>query len=370
MAADRALVIFGLALPVVIIVLVGATFGSAGTIHLGVLDQDGSARSAAVVHRLDGRDGIGLARRASEATLRRDVRSTALDAGIVIPKGYGAALDRGKAAIDVVVDPSSPAVATALAALQSAVDEEAVTEGAVQLVAASDGDRSAARREVAATATRIDPVVVRDAPGVLQGSKVGTFSYTAPGNLVLFVFINTFAVSTVLANDRRQGLIRRLLVTPNHPGSVVAGIGAAKLSFALIQSFLILSIGALAFGVHWGDPVAALVLVVVFATLATAIGLIVGASVRNADQAQSIGIPFAVAMGMLGGCMWPLDIVPAPMRIAGHIVPHAWAMDAWQELIFDGGGLRAILPELAVLAGSAAVLSVVAVRRLRHSVVG
>jgi ABC-2 type transport system permease protein len=374
MAKDRALVIFGLALPVVIIVLVGATFGSAGTVHLGLLDQDGSARSAAVVHRLEGQAGIDLARRGSEATLRRDVRSTALDAGIVIPRGYGAAMDRGKATIDVVVDPSSPAVATALATLQSAIDEQAVTEGAVQLVAANDGGgsdgRAAARREVATAATRIDPVVVRDAPGVIHGAKVGTFSYTAPGNLVLFVFINTFAVSTLLANDRRQGLIRRLLVTPNHPRSVVAGIGAAKLSFSLVQSFLILTVGALAFGVHWGDPFAALVLTVVFATLSTAIGLIVGASVRNADQAQSIGIPFAVAMGMLGGCMWPLEIVPAPMRIAGHIVPHAWAMDAWQELIFDGAGLRAILPELAVLAGAAAVLSVVAVRLLRRSVVG
>ena len=78
----------------------------------------------------------------------------------------------------------------------------------------------------------------------------------------------------------------------------------------------------------------------------------------------------AVAMGMLGGCMWPLSIVPAPMRVAGHLVPQAWAMDAWQKLIFDHGGLGDIAPQLAVLSGAAVVASVVAVRRLRHSVTG
>ena len=73
---------------------------------------------------------------------------------------------------------------------------------------------------------------------------------------------------------------------------------------------------------------------------------------------------------MLGGCMWPLSIVPTPMRIIGHAVPQAWAMDAWQKLIFDKGGVGDIAPELAVLAGGAVVLSLVAVRRLRHSVTG
>lgn len=371
MAADRAILLFGLLLPVVIIVLVGSTFGTTGTVHLGVIDRDGTAGSAALVHRLEDRAGISLVVRRSEPALRKDVRSTALDAGLVVPAGYAADLAAGHATVDVVVDASSASVGTALAALQAAVDQEGVAQGAVRLVAARGGQgMGAARRQVDAASARLDPVGVQDVAPVGRRAPVGTFSYTAPSNLVLFVFINTFAVSTLLANDRRQGLIRRMLVTPNPTRSIVAGIGAAKLSFALVQSALIVGIGALAFGVHWGDPVAAAVLVVTFATLSTAVGLIVGASVRNADQAQSIGIPLAVAMGMLGGCMWPLEIVPAPMRALGHLVPHAWAMDAWRELVFDRGGLGDILPELAVLGGATLVLSVVAVRRLQRSVTG
>lgn len=63
--------------------------------------------------------------------------------------------------------------------------------------------------------------------------------------------------------------------------------------------------------------------------------------------------------------MWPLDIVPEAMRVAGHLTPHAWAMDAWIELVYDDAGLVDIALELGVLAGLAAVLGVLAARRLR-----
>jgi ABC-2 type transport system permease protein len=198
-----------------------------------------------------------------------------------------------------------------------------------------------------------------------DGADRSAYSYPAPANLVLFVFVNTVVVGSALADDRRRGLTRRLLATPHGSGTVLAGIGAAKLGFALVQSALIVLIGALVFGVRWGDPVAAALLVAVFATVSTAVGLLVGASVSSADQAQSIATPLAIASGMLGGCMWPLGIVPDVMRTLGHVVPHAWAMDAWVDLVLDGASLRAVAPQLLVLAGYAVVLGALAARRLR-----
>jgi ABC-2 type transport system permease protein len=68
---------------------------------------------------------------------------------------------------------------------------------------------------------------------------------------------------------------------------------------------------------------------------------------------------------MLGGCMWPLEIVPPVMRTVGHAVPHAWAMDAWTALALDGEGVGAVTTELLVLAAFALVLGTIAVLRLR-----
>lgn len=367
---DRAFLILGMGLPVIIIVLVGSTFGTTGTVKLGLVDQDGSTRSAALIERLDSVAGVDVQIRHSEAVVRRDVRSTALGAGVVLRPGYGEAVEHGAGTVEVVADLSSAGVATALTAIEAAVAAEGVQEGAVQLVAAEEGTVADARTKVARVAADLSPVVVRAAGDGKADEPLGAFSYTAPANLVLFVFITTFAVSTQLANDRKSGLIARMLSTPNTPSSIVIGLGGSKLAFALVQSALVLAVGGLIFGVQWGDPAAGVALIVLFAAVATSIGLIVGARVQNADQAQSIGIPIAVAMGMLGGCMWPLNIVPAPMRVAGHLVPHAWAMDAWQKLIFDGASLRDIAPELGVLLGATVVLAPLAARTLRRTIVG
>ena len=369
LVAERMLFVFGLGLPVVIIVLVGSTFGTVH-LHLGVVDQDGTARSAAVVAQLDRDEAVSLSRRHELTALRRDVRSTALDAAVIVPKGYAADLAAGHAHVEVVVDESSRGLANVLAAVQSAVDQEGIREGAVQVVAersAGAGDATV-RRQVAAASSTMRPVAVHEVSTQEHAADIGTFSYTAPANLVLFVFINTFAVSTVLAIERKEGRIRRILATPNRASSVVAGIGLSRLAFALAQSALIVGVGSLLFGVRWGDPVGALLLVVLWAAVSAAVGLIFGAIVVDADQANSIGIPLAVAMGMLGGCMWPLGIVPGVMRVVGHAVPHAWAMDAWQKLIFDGDGLGGIGVELAVLGGATVVLSLLAVRLLARSV--
>ena len=77
-----------------------------------------------------------------------------------------------------------------------------------------------------------------------------------------------------------------------------------------------------------------------------------------------IGIAFA----MLGGCMWPLGIVPDKVRILGHVTPHAWAVDAWITVLSRAGGVADIATNLAVLAGFAvgmlALASVLLQRRL------
>jgi ABC-2 type transport system permease protein len=327
---------------------------------------------------------VSVERYHSLDSLRRDVRTGAVAAGVVIPPGYGDRVDGtastdgaasdttgsdSTATIDLVSDPTSNSVAAVRAAVEGAVADEAVRAAAARFAADHGGGDAA---EARATADRLAadlPAASVHSVDVEGGDEtdedVNRFSYTAPSNLVLFVFINTMVVGAMIANDRKRGIVARLLVTPHGTGTILAGIGAAKLVFALVQSALIVTIGSLLFGVSWGDPIGAALLVVVFAAVSTAVGLLVGSTVSDAEQAQAIGSPIAIGMGMLGGCMWPLDIVPSAMRTIGHVVPHAWAMDAWIKLVFDGDSVTGIVPQLAVLTGFAVVLGLAAARRLR-----
>ncbi len=366
-ARERVAMFFIVVLPIVIILIIGTTFGATDTVEVGVVDLDGSDASASLVAALDRRDGVTVDRYDALRTLRRDVRLGSVAAGLVVPAGYGDAIDRGDdVAVEMLADPTSGSAAAAQATVRAAIGDAAVAVAAARLAAVAAAiDAADAERAVAALDGQVDRAGVRSTT-VDEGetASLGSFDYTAPANLVLFTFVNTIVAGSIIALERKQGITRRMLATPHGTGTILAGIGAAKLLFALLQSALIVLVGTLVFGVRWGDPVAATLVIVLFATVATAVGLVVGATVSDPDQAQAVGVPVAIALGMLGGCMWPLEIVPPVMRTIGHVAPHAWAMDSWIALIFEGEGLAGIAGNLAVLAGYAVGLGLLARWRL------
>ena len=367
----RTFLFFSPVLPVLIIVLIGTVFGEEHDMPVAVLDADGSPASRAIVEDLDAAEGLQVADAGSESELRRDVRTGAVAAGVVVPAGFADDLARGEATVEIVADPTS----SATAAVQATVRARSVTTAVVAAARTAAEAGGADEEEAARTAARLADEL--PAPGVTMTSvgtddepEEGNFDYTAPSNLVLFTFVNTVMAGALLALDRQRGIVRRLLATPHGTGTILAGIGAAKLGIALVQSVLVLAIGALLFDVDWGTPVAYVPLIVLFAMVSAAVGLLVGSLARDPDQAAAVAVPAAIGLGMLGGCMWPLEIVPPLMRAIGHVAPHAWAMDAWRDLVFDHRGLGDIAVELAVLAGFTVVLGLLAARQLRRALTG
>ena len=50
-------------------------------------------------------------------------------------------------------------------------------------------------------------------------------------------------------------------------------------------------------------------------------------------QVGAIGSVCLLVMGLLGGCMVPRIIMPASMQTIGLFTPHAWALDAYAQLL-------------------------------------
>ena len=371
---DRTALFFILVLPVVIIIVIGSTFGAGdAAFDVGLVNADGSTPLAReLVQQLERSPALDVRRHADRNRLERTVRRDEALAGVVVPAGYDEGMRSGRpVAVELVADPTSDAAVEVRSVVAAAVAREgaavaAARFGVTETAGAFEANLAAARDLQRSAATV--GVEVRTLGGQVERST-SRFAYTAPSNLVLFVFVNSMAAAGALVETRRLGVSRRMLASPASARTILAGEALGRFALALVQALLILLVGALVFGVDWGDPVGAAALVLLFALVATGAAMLVGTLARTADQAGSVGAPLGIALGMLGGCMWPLEIVGDVMRQVGHVVPHAWAMDAWSALIFDGEALAGITTELAVLAGWAAVLLLVATVRLHRVLV-
>ena len=375
LARDRLALFFIVLLPVVIILIIGITFGDAGSTRLpvGVVDQGAGPLGREVLADLEASPALDARAYEDPEALGKAVRRGVVAAGVVVPAGYDRALAAGREAqLTFVVDQTRPAPAPVRSAVAAAVAEQAAVLKAARFTAETSGapfpDALARARRLAGGER---PVRVAAATiGGREDALPTGFNYTAPANLVLFVFITSLAGAAALIESRRLGVTRRMLATPTTATTILAGEALARFSLALLQAMIIFLVGWLVFGVDWGDPVAALLLVVSFALVGTGVGMLLGSILNNAEQATSIGPPVGIALGMLGGCMWPLEIVPAPMRTVGHLFPHAWAMDGFIALIARGEGVAGIALQLAVLLGFAVALLALATWRLRRALVG
>ncbi len=191
---------------------------------------------------------------------------------------------------------------------------------------------------------------------------ISPFAYVAPADLVLFLGITVLLLSSGLVESRRIGMLRRLAAAPILGRSVMAAQTVSCLVVAAGQSVGLLLVGLLIFGVHWGNP-AAVFLVLLFLSLSYAgASGILGSWARSEEQTVSLAVVLGIVCGMLGGCLYPLDVVGSVVRTVGHIVPQAWAMDAFVKLIYNNASFAAVLPEVGALAVFAAVLTFASVR--------
>jgi ABC-2 type transport system permease protein len=375
LSRDRLALFFIVLLPVVIILIIGITFGDAGSTRLpvGIVDQGAGQLGRELVAELEASPALDARAYEDPEALRKAVRRGVVAAGVVVPAGYDQALAAGRdAQVTFVVDQTRPAPAPVRSAVTVAVARQAATLKAARFAAQAAGvpfaDALATSREAAAAQPPVR--VAATTLGGREDALPSGFNYTAPANLVLFVFITSLAGAAALIESRRLGVTRRMLATPTTAGTILAGEALARFAVALLQGLIIFTVGWLLFGVDWGDPPAALLLVVAVALVGTGVGMLLGSILRTAEQATSIGPPIGIALGMLGGCMWPLEIVPAPMRAFGHLFPHAWAMDGFIALIARGEGVAGIALQLTVLLGFAAALLTLATWRLRRSLLG
>jgi ABC-2 type transport system permease protein len=283
-----------------------------------------------------------------------------------VPTGYDRQVRSGETvSLPYLARPAGAGQETRLV-VSAAVDRQSVAIRAARFAeqegAGSFAEALGRARTLAAAVPRVR--VTTEAAG--QDEAVGAFDYGAAQEMILFVFVISLAASSMLIESRRLGTSRRMLASPTPVRTVLVGEATGRFAIALFQALLIVAVTALLFGVDWGDPLATGSVIVAFALVGTGAAMLMGSTLSSAQQAGSLGIFFGLVLAALGGCMVPLEVFPSAMRTVAHVTPHAWALDAFTEILARGGSVADVVGELGVLLAYAAVLLGISVALFRR----
>ena len=368
---DRTNLFFLVLFPLLLIMVLGLAFGGEYAPRLAVVATGSGPLTEQLVEELEASSGLD-----AEVFDDRGAAVTAVEQGraqgaIVVPQDYDARIaDGGVVVLDYVssADRTAQQMGTIVAAV---VDQQAARVTVARLLQERvGGDLDGMLALTDGTAEAVPDVAVEASTTgeALFPEDLGRFDVGASGQLLLFIFVTSMTASTALIETRRLGVSRRMYATPTSVRAIVAGEALGRIAIAVLQGAIIMVGSALLFGVSWGSPVAAALLMLAFAVVAGGAGMLMGSLATSTEQAIAIGLLLALGMGALGGSMMPLEFFSPTLYAVAHITPHAWAADGFADLIRRGGGLTDVVDELAVLVAYGAVLFAAAAWGLRRSI--
>jgi ABC-2 type transport system permease protein len=363
---DRLGLFFILVLPIILILVTGLQFGGGFQPRAGVSGVSGDGFDADLADALAESWEITL--HETDAEVRERVADGRLEVGVLLPPDYDERLLAGQAVRVGYLAPEGDDEAIGRQqVLDAAVAEQAAVVRAAAFTAGEAGgnpadhldDAERLQADLAPLTVSVTTVGESFFPEELLGFTLG-----AQGQLVLFTFLTSLTGASQLILSRQLGVSRRMVSTPTTMPTILVGEAFGRFAVALFQAIFIVAATGLLFGVTWGDPLGATLVVVAFSLVAAGVAMLIGAVANNAEQASSIGVFAGLGVAAIGGAMVPPEIFPEPMATISWLTPHRWALDAFRELV-AGGGVADVLPQLGVLFGMAVVLLGLATWRLR-----
>ncbi|MBT4694571.1 MAG: ABC transporter permease [Planctomycetaceae bacterium] len=143
--------------------------------------------------------------------------------------------------------------------------------------------------------------------GTSSGAAPGFLHYYFPGSLVLILMFTAIFTSISIIEDRREGFLQSVLVSPVSRSSMVLGKVLGGAIIALIQALLFLSV-ALFLDVSWspGRFVALVVLLFAAALMMTSLGFVFAWRMESTQGFHAIMNLVLMPMWLMSGSFFPV----------------------------------------------------------------
>jgi len=350
---NRQALFWALFFPLLVMLIFGMmNFNGYNAPSVGVHDEAKSEASRNLIKALQGDEEEVL--KVSIGTpekILHDLEFGESRAAIIIPKNYG--------------------IPGELAVLQVTYDERYTQERAVistVLKQVTDG----LFKEYAAVP---DEYLVENSINVneslIQGQGQGFKGWLIPGIAAMAIMqTGLFTVVFSLVRFKSQGVLRRLKATPIGAAHFLAGQLTTKAIVVVIQTYVLIIVGALALGVSvntgrlgaWFDLT---ILALLGGALFIAMGLAISGWAKSEETAAPMANVISMPMMFLSGVFFPLSVMPEWLTRWSQYLPLTYLADGMRAITVEGATVITLGNELIGLTVWIIVVFAIATKTFR-----
>ena len=177
------------------------------------------------------------------------------------------------------------------------------------------------------------------------------YNQASPGILVQFAIFGLVTSGQILVQERKSRTLQRMMTTSIHAWQIVAGHMLAMFAVVFVQGALLVIFGQFVLGVNYAQaPLGILVISIALGLWIASMGLLIGVMAKNDSQVVLLSLMAMFIFSAMGGTWFTLESSSGAFATIGKLLPSAWAMTGYQNILMRGLGLKsAWLPALALL---------------------
>ncbi len=195
------------------------------------------------------------------------------------------------------------------------------------------------------------PQVMVEELDVQKQRSTNAFDQYVPGYAVMFMLFGVMTGIFFILEEKEQGTLKRLFLTPLTKGKIILGKQLAVFALVLIQCTVLFLAGWLFFKINVSkEPLAIAALVFCTSLAAVGLGTLLSAWIKKVRQVSGIVVFAILVMSALGGSWWPLWIEPPWLQFLSWFTINGWAMNGFNKIMIFNRSFSSVLPNCLVLA--------------------
>ncbi len=349
-----------LAVPVLMLLLFGFALSlDVDRIPTMIYDMDQTSDSRALIRQFQGSRYFDVRSLVSDyAEIERGIDRSRILIGVVIPREYSRQLGASrKAPVQILLDGSDSNTAS----IALGYVESMVRGYSLQLRTVAINRRGGEHL--------VPPVDAR--LRVWYNSSLESKNYVVPGLIaVVLQIIAALLTSLTIAREWEMGTMEQILSTPLRPAEMVLGKMLAYFAVGLADATIAVIVGVFVFDVPFRGSLPLLaVSICLFLFGALFWGIFVSAAAKTQLQAYQLGVLSSFLPSfLLSGFIYSIENMPPVIRLITYIVPSRYVVTILKGIFLKGVGLSVLWGELGFLALYAALVFLLATRKLNGKV--
>ncbi len=372
---DKMIVFWLVAWPIFWVLMSGYVFvppntGSPVTLQVGVINYDHSNTTlngsvlVNVLSRIEynGTRLFHIHNYTDRVKMIMDLKRGRLDAGIIIPDGFGKNATMGVARLEVLVGARNMYTASISEGLIKGVlgefagrvgmtRAEIMYNRSIPYIARYSGNNTnitgflrflhdymiGIAHPINVTYSDVKPPGLETRETVLGWVTIGAIGMVA-------LYMGMAYGASILAQEREAGVLHRLIATPLSEAEYLGAHTIAMIADILIASIAIILTGVYAVGarimfdlcnpLHW----LAAGLLPVIALQSFSLGALIAPLSKTSKSAAGVGTSLGLVLAFIAGIWFPEGMLPPSLRVLATYFPVTWSVKAVRSIIVYGRG--------------------------------